>query len=64
MTIRESFEARGERKGKIEGKIELLLEDGKTDAEIVRYLATMRNNTLTREEAEEALRNYYAATAN
>lgn len=63
MTIRESFEARGEVRGKargiIEGKIELLLENEYTDVKIIEFLTTMKNNPLTLEQAEKSLKDYH-----
>lgn len=59
MTIRESFEARGEARGIIEGKIELLLENEYTDVKIIEFLTTMKNNPLTLEQAEKSLKDYH-----
>ena len=58
MSIRESFEQRGRAKGRAEGMIAILLEEGRTKSEIIRYLITMKRNPLTREQAEEALQNF------
>ena len=58
MSIRESFEQRGERRGRVKGMIAILLEEGRTKPEIIRYLTTMKRNPLTREQAEEAFQNF------
>lgn len=55
MSIRESFELRGERRG----KIKVLLKMGKTDKEIIQYLTTEDDSPLTEEQAEEVLESYH-----
>lgn len=66
MTIRESFEARGEAKGEargeargmIKGRIAFLLEAGYPDTKIIEHLTTMKKNPLTIEQAKEFLKEY------
>lgn len=67
MSIRESFEERGERRGIVIGErrgvaigaIKTLLKLGYTDMEIIKYLTTEDDNPLTKEQAKEALENYH-----
>lgn len=70
MTIRESFEARGEAQGEARGKVigeargELkgviwfMLEENKSDVEIIKCLSTRKRNPLTEEQARKALEDY------
>ena len=67
MSVREMFEIRGETRGlaqglaqgKIIGKIDILVEDGYTDEEIIGRLIKSKTNPLTREDAEKFLSLYY-----
>lgn len=59
MSVREMFETRGLAQGKIIGKIDILIEDGYTDEEIIRRLMKSKTNPLTREDAEKFLSLYY-----
>ncbi|MCI9077611.1 MAG: hypothetical protein HFH68_01635 [Lachnospiraceae bacterium] len=67
MSVMEMFEtrgevrgeARGEARGEVRGKIEILVEDGYTDEEIIERLTMAKNNPLTREDAEKSLASYY-----
>lgn len=62
MTFRESFEERGRKRGieegRAEGIIAVLLDGGKTDAEILQYLTTMKSHPLTVDQARNALERY------
>lgn len=66
MTIMESFEergirigeARGVKIGEARGVISIMLEDNKSDDEIIRRLCSLKRNPLTKEQAIKALENY------
>ena len=58
MTIRESFEARGEARGELKGVIWFMLEENRSDAEIIKCLSTRKRNPLTEEQARKALDDY------
>ena len=58
MTLSQVFEERGREKGRGEGAIEILLESGFTDDEIITKLVNRKRNPLTVEEAREALNKY------
>lgn len=66
MSVADVFEARaerrgeqkGERRGERKGIIKVLLQFGKTDAEIIQYLTTELDDPLTENEAVETLENY------
>ena len=45
----------GERRGEQRGIVKVLLQFGKTDAEIIQYLTTELDNPLAEDEAEEVL---------
>ena len=59
MSMADALEAKGieigERRGEQRGIVKVLLQFGKTDAEIIQYLTTELDNPLAEDEAEEVL---------
>lgn len=55
MSVADVLEARSERRGEQRGRVEVLLQFGKTDAEIIQYLTANLNDPLTKEESIEIL---------
>lgn len=55
MSVADVLEARAERRGEQRGRVEVLLQFGKTDAEIIQYLTANLNDPLTKEESIEIL---------
>lgn len=58
MSVADVLEARAERRGEQRGIIKVLLQFGKTDAEIIQYLTSNIDNPLTEDEAAEVLEGY------
>ncbi len=55
MSVADVLEARAERRGEQRGRVEVLLQFGKTDAEIIQYFAANLNDPLTKEESIKIL---------